>query len=295
MKMQNTIQPFQLQSINMRGRLVRMNEMLDQIIGQHDYPEWVGFQLAEALLINAAMAASLKLQGKLSLQVQSEGAIKLISTDYFAGDENSPPTMRGFVKYDEERKEQGEPLYKNGVFGIILDQGNDMRPYQGMTRLEDSLAASAIAYFAQSEQIPTVIHADVVRDALQNHWHGGLLMVQQIAEDGGVVKGKSSVDDLRAMESLMSTIEREELLSGEITGATLLYRLFHEYDPTANEEMDVIFGCPCSEDKVRQSLSIYSQKDLEHMTTDDGKVTADCQFCGRHYELDPATVGLEAQ
>jgi molecular chaperone Hsp33 len=55
------------------------------------------------------------------------------------------------------------------------------------------------------------------------------------------------------------------------------------------------FGCTCSEDRVRRSLSIYSAKDIAQMTTDDGIVTADCQFCGAHYELDPKTLGFEAE
>jgi len=45
---------------------------------------------------------------------------------------------------------------------------------------------------------------------------------------------------------------------------------------------------------VRQSLSIYSAKDIASMTTEDGLVTADCQFCGAHYQLDPTSVGFQA-
>ncbi len=74
----------------------------------------------------------------------------------------------------------------------------------------------------------------------------------------------------------------------------LLVRLFHEEEPRVYDAQPVRFGCTCSEDKVRNSLSIYSAKDIRHMTTDEGIVTADCQFCGAHYELDPLTVGFEA-
>ena len=62
-----------------------------------------------------------------------------------------------------------------------------------------------------------------------------------------------------------------------------------------SREANMRFGCTCSEDRVRQSLSIYSARDIEKMTTDEGRVTADCQFCGAHYDLDPATVGFEAE
>ncbi len=75
----------------------------------------------------------------------------------------------------------------------------------------------------------------------------------------------------------------------------LLVRLFHEEQPRVYEAQPVKFGCTCSEGRVRQSLSIYSAKDIEKMTTIDGRVTADCQFCGAHYDLDPMTVGFNAK
>lgn len=291
--MSDLIQGFQLDQIGMRGRMVRMDAVLDQIITQHDYPEWVGFQLAEALLLNAAMAASLKLQGKLSLQIQSEGAIKFMSTDFYAAKEADAPTMRGYVRFDEVRLAEGEPLYKNGIFGILLDQGDGTKPYQGITKLEDRLVDSAVSYFAQSEQIPTVFHIDVVRDALKNKWHGGLIMVQKLAEEGGHAQNKV-MGTMEDVEAILHTITSDEMLTGEISSEELLYRLFHEFSPTANEAQPIKFGCQCSAEKVEQSLSIYSQKDLEHMTNEDGKITADCQFCGAHYELDPKKLGFES-
>ena len=71
-------------------------------------------------------------------------------------------------------------------------------------------------------------------------------------------------------------------------------RLFHEERPRVFDVQPVRFGCTCGPDKVVQSLSIYSARDIAHMTTDEGTVTADCQFCGAHYEFDPATLGFEA-
>ena len=71
-------------------------------------------------------------------------------------------------------------------------------------------------------------------------------------------------------------------------GAQALYAALARLQP-------VRFGCTCSEDRVRNSLSIYSAKDIEKMTTEEGIVTADCQFCGAHYRLDPATLGFDAE
>ena len=94
--------------------------------------------------------------------------------------------------------------------------------------------------------------------------------------------------------TLLDTVEEMELIGPQVSPAELLVRLFHEEAPRVYDAQPIRFGCTCSEDRVRTSLSIYSAKDIAHMTTEDGKVTADCQFCGAHYEFDPFTLGFEA-
>ena len=94
---------------------------------------------------------------------------------------------------------------------------------------------------------------------------------------------------------LLDTVEETELIGPTVQPTELLVRLFHEEDPRVYDAQPIRFGCSCSEDRVRTSLSIYSKKDIAYMTTPEGIVTADCQFCGAHYELDPKTVGFEAE
>lgn len=93
----------------------------------------------------------------------------------------------------------------------------------------------------------------------------------------------------------LATVEDMELIGPTLPSTDLLFRLFHEEGPRVFDALPVRFGCTCSEERVRQSLSIYSAKDISTMTTAEGRVTADCQFCGAHYDLDPATVGFEAE
>ena len=92
---------------------------------------------------------------------------------------------------------------------------------------------------------------------------------------------------------LLDTVEEMELIGPTVPPNDLLVRLFHEEQPRVFDTQAVRFGCTCSEERVRQSLSIYSMRDIEKMTTDEGQVTADCQFCGAHYVLDPATLGFD--
>jgi molecular chaperone Hsp33 len=116
----------------------------------------------------------------------------------------------------------------------------------------------------------------------------------QILQASDLVDGDEG-ENWNRVNVLLSTVEDLELIGPSVSPTDLLLRLFHEEQPRVFDPQQVRFGCTCSEDRVRQSLSIYSAQDIEKMTTDDGKVTADCQFCGAHYVLDPKTVGFDAE
>ncbi len=101
-------------------------------------------------------------------------------------------------------------------------------------------------------------------------------------------------DHWRRANLLLETVEPTELIGPHVGVDTLLLRLFHEEEPRVYDAQPVRFGCTCGPEKVVQSLSIYSKDDIATMITDDGKVTADCQFCSAHYEFDPNEVGMDA-
>ena len=93
----------------------------------------------------------------------------------------------------------------------------------------------------------------------------------------------------------LDTVEELELIGPHVSKTRLLNRLFHEEKPRIFQSQSVKFGCTCSPEKVKNTMSMYSSKDIEKMTTPAGKVTADCQFCGAHYIMDPATLGFDAK
>ena len=118
--------------------------------------------------------------------------------------------------------------------------------------------------------------------------------------DGKILKASDLIDsdteeNWNRVNILLGTVEEMELIGPVVPPTDLLVRLFHEEQPRVFDAQAVRFGCTCSEDRVRQSLSIYSARDIEKMTTKDGRVTADCQFCSAHYDLDPKTVGFDAE
>ncbi len=313
----DTVLPFQLDVSDMRGRVARLDGVLDGILKQHDYPEKVEALVAEMALLTALIGQTVSLRWKLSLQVQSKGPVRMIATDYYAPQkEGEPARIRAYASFDRDRLTDGAPFDQvgEGYFAIMIDQGEGTQPYQGITPLAGgSISACAEAYFAQSEQLPTrfsLSFGKSTEPGVGEHWRAGGIMLQHMpkaspfaasSEGTGEILTATDLVDGEEGENwgrvniLLDTVEDLELIGPSIAPTDLLVRLFHEENPRVYDAQQVQFGCTCSEERVRQSLSIYSAKDIEKMTTTEGQVTADCQFCGAHYVLDPATVGFDAE
>jgi molecular chaperone Hsp33 len=316
----DTVLPFQLDRSDIRGRVARLDGVLEQVLKQHAYPPQIEALVAEATLLTALIGQSIKLRWKLSLQVRGNGPARLIATDYYGPTEDGQSArIRAYASFDKDRLEEGVApfsLIGQGYLAVLIDQGEGMVPYQGITPIAGgSLSACAETYFAQSEQLPTRFAVTFGRSQTPGtdlHWRAGGVMLQHmpkaspfVAEgaatgEGGllthsdILSGDEGENWNRA-NLLLDTVEETELIGPTVQPTELLVRLFHEEDPRVFDAQPVRFGCSCSEDRVRTSLSIYSKKDIAYMTTPEGIVTADCQFCGAHYELDPKTVGFEAE
>ncbi|NRB04005.1 MAG: Hsp33 family molecular chaperone HslO [Rhodobacteraceae bacterium] len=312
----DTVLPFQLDASDIRGRVARLNGVLDGVLKQHDYPPVVEALVAEMTVLTALIGQTIKLRWKLSLQVQSNGPVRRIATDYYGPEEDGTPArIRAYASFDADRLTDGPAFDQlgEGYFAVLIDQGPDMTPYQGITPLiGGSLSTCAESYFAQSEQLPTRFKLSFGKSTeagQAEHWRAGGVMVQHMPEASPFVAQTEGTGDILQATDLLSgdssenwgrvnilldTAEELELAGPQVSPSDLLLRLFHEEAPRVFDAQPVRFGCTCSEDRVRQSLSIYSARDIATMTTDEGIVTADCQFCGAHYELDPKTVGFEA-
>lgn len=316
----DTVLPFQLDRSDIRGRVARLDGVLDRVLAQHAYPPQVEALVAEAALITALIGQTIKLRWRLSLQIRGTGAVRMIATDYYGPTEDGQAArIRAYANFDEDALVDGaDPfsLIGEGYFTILIDQGAGMVPYQGITPLTGrSLSACAETYFAQSEQLPTRFALSYGRSQSPGtaaRWRAGGVMLQhmpksslEVAAEGGSGEGGllSHADILAGEEGenwtranlLLDTVEELELIGPSVHPTDLLVRLFHEEGPRVFEAQPVRFGCSCSAEKVRQSLSIYSAKDIAYMTTPEGILTADCQFCGAHYEFDPKTLGFEAE
>jgi len=306
--------PFQVNQLGCRGRIVRLGTTVTDILNRHNYPQPVAHQLAEALALTALLGASLKMEGKLSLQTKSDGPLDMLVVDY-----TSSGTLRAYAHYDADAIAAHDASAENatasllgeGHMALTIDQGKYTERYQGVVPLSNiSLSEAAHTYFDQSEQIPSNIYLAaglLVSSGPQgavNSWQAGGMMIQYLPDEGGtlVPRDLPSGDDaeeepdeddrwIRA-KALMNTIEDHELLDPTVSLERLTYRFFHEegvhvFDPVALKR-----GCQCSAEKVEQMLNQFKPDDIKDMIKDE-KIEVTCEFCSQMYTFDPEKFAQE--
>ncbi len=276
---------------NARGRVVRLDDVADQVLSAHAYPAPIKHLLAEALVLAALIGSLLKdEQGQMTMQAQTEnGVVRLLVCDYRAGE------LRGYVDFDEARiGELGSnpslyALFGKGYLAITFDLAGGGGRYQGIVPLEgESLAEACETYFAQSEQVPTLIRV-AARSGVDGCVAGGLL-AQHLpnGEEGG--ERLHTAEDAAEWEHvavLAGSTRHDELLDPELSLEALTWRLFHEesevrVDPGAALRR----GCRCTVEHYRSVIERFPADERDAMRDDEGRIMVDCAFCSRLFQIE---------
>jgi molecular chaperone Hsp33 len=285
--------PFELEEAGLRGRLVRMDGASTRALLAHPLPEPAQRVLAEALGLAALLGSSLRFEGRLSVQLKGDGPLNLLATDYFAGG-----GLRGYARLDEKRfADEGRPehfagLVGEGVLAITIEAKKGAQPYQGLVPLSpEGLSASAETYFAQSEQLPTMLRlaAGPVYKSGEGHgWRAGAFMVQAVP--GKQADSEERSDDWRRIELFMKTLQDYELLDTDVTAESVLWRLFHDDEVRVRKSLPLRFECSCRAENIRSVLTSYPIEELKDLPDPDGVIRTRCEFCGNTYEFPLATL-----
>ena len=280
---------FSVAARNVRGQMVRLDTALNAVLAAHDYPAPLARLLAEALTVTALIGATLRQDdGMLTLQAQARGgAVSLLVCDYRGG------AVRGYLEYDADADFDGSlplgALFGEGHLAITLDQTEASERYQGIVPLEgDSLAHAIEGYFANSEQLPTLIRIGVAGSA-ETGWIAGGLLVQHLArrELGGERLDVARLHpDWEHVMTLASTVSAEELTDPALTAETLLWRLFHEEEVRITPGPTPARGCRCTIAHFQGVLQSFPEAERVDMRGDDGKISVDCKFCSRVFAID---------
>ncbi len=281
---------FTIPGCHARGRLARVGPVLGEILAAHAYPLPIECLLAEALTLTALLGSTLKDSGgQLTLQAQAQGGIvRLLVCDYRGGE------LRGYVDFDPDRlAELGEKpslyaLFNQGHVAMTFDQAATGERYQGIVPLDgDSLAEVAENYFAQSEQIPSLIRLGVGHDAAGNCIGGGLFLqyLPEGEEGGERLHVREDRPEWEHVEALGATMGADELTDATLPLETLVWRLFNEEQEVRLQGgVDLVRGCRCDPDYIGSVLAKFSFEEQSDMA-DDGIITVDCAFCARKFPI----------
>jgi molecular chaperone Hsp33 len=302
--------PFQVEGLDVRGRAVTLGPLTDAILSRHNYPAPVARLLSETIALTVLLGTSLKFEGKLIVQTQTDGPVNFLVADFAA-----PDAVRAYARFDDDalaaavEAGQTEPhqLLGKGVLAFTIDQGADMQRYQGIVALDgETLEEAAAAYFRQSEQIPTKVRlasAELFdRDAEgkpRHSYRAGGLVVQFLPEapermrqrdlhggDGDAGYDFEEDDTWSEAQMLASTAGPEELTDPDLGVERLLFRLFNERGVRVYEAQPVYDRCSCSEDKIRGVLSGFAAEEIAS-TIEDGEIRVTCEFCSTLYRFKP--------
>jgi molecular chaperone Hsp33 len=308
----DAVLPFEVNALDLRGRLTRMGPALDEILTKHDYPAPVGKLLGEAIVLTTLLGSSLKFEGRFILQTQSDGPVSFLIVDFQA-----PDRLRAYARYDAKRLKPGidsGSLLGKGHLAMTIDQGADMSRYQGLVALDGGgLEEAAHEYFLRSEQIPTRVRIAVGEEFRggeggKHRWRAGGLLMQFLPKaperarqpdlhpgdaPAGTVPHTVAEDDAWVEgQSLISTVEDIELIDPDLSGERLLYRLFHERGVRVFKPLALHAQCSCSREAVSSMLKSFAPADRADMVKD-GKVVVTCEFCSSVYEFTPQEAGVE--
>jgi molecular chaperone Hsp33 len=279
-------------SRNARGRIARLGPVIDSVLANHGYPPVIENLLAEALTLTALLGSLLKEpEGQLTLQAQTEGGIiDLMVCDYLGGE------LRGYVRHDPGRLADApkEPtlkeLFGKGYLAITFDQPVAKERYQGIVPLEGkNLGEAAQSYFAQSEQIPSLVRLAATKSG--DHWLAGGLLLQHLPEgEEGRERLHTRLDhpDWPHVAILGGSVKAEELTDSELPLDDLVWRLFHEEEEVRTlPGIGLRRGCRCDPDYVRSVIARFPAEEREAMVGDDGVIRVDCAFCSSSFAIEP--------
>ena len=273
----DTLQRFMFEHANIRGEIAHLDETYKTILTQRPYPPMVKRLLGEALVSCLLLAGSIKFEGEISLQFQGDSRLPLLLVQC-----DHQLNIRGFANYQKEGDDiDYNAAFLDGKMALTINQYQQTQAYQSIVPIISlSMGENMMHYFAQSEQV-----ASRVWLAVDDTRAAGMLLQ--------LMPGEDSLNREQFWEyavQIGQTISEKELIT--LDNPTILHRLYHETELRLYSARAIAFHCRCSEEKMKQVLSVLGEKDVRELLTERDCVEVVCDFCSHRYTFDAIDVTL---
>ncbi len=276
----DTLQRFVFENSAVRGNLVNLTQTLNLALNQQQLPKGLRKALGELMAASALLAATLKMNGALVMQIQSTGTLKLLVVECTTST-GEALKMRATAKWSEDITDEQDlfELVEHAQFMITLDPKESGQAYQGIVPLEGSSISAALEnYMLRSEQIDTRIFLSCDGDSAAG------MLIQKLPETMNQLTLDRDEDTWARVGHLASTITDDELL--HLPTETLLTRLFHQEDVRLFEPTATEFFCSCSRDSVSNMLRMLGDEEILGIIEERGNIEVNCDFCNALYTFD---------
>lgn len=268
--MSDTLQRFLFDHAPVRGACVQLDATWQAILERHSYPQPVRDLLGEMMASIVLLASTLKMKGKMSLQLQGDGPVKLMMVECTDG-----RALRGIAQCDDHVPSELQDLIGNGRMVITLEPDESKERYQSIVNLHGQSLADALGdYLIRSEQLDTRLWLSA-----DGQYAGGLL-IQKLPSEW-------HEEELALWERvfhLSATIKSEEML--HLPQQEIIHRLYHEEDVRVFEEEPICFRCTCSRERVANMLRTLGYDEVHDILQEQGEIRVACEFCNQKYEFD---------
>lgn len=271
MKEKDILQSFIFENMSIRGYLVNLTDTYHAIINQRPYPLAVKKLLGEAMMGCVFLSASLKFEGKLSLQFQGDHRLPLLIVQC-----DNQLNLRAMAKFEDlPNLDDYDDAFINGKLSLTLETAHQPNPYQSIVPIHsNSMRENLMHYLTQSEQIPNQIWLATSDDQMAG-------MMLQLMPDNDPDQQEQTWEYALAMGQ---TLQDQELLT--LDNEVLLHRLYHETDLRIFTSRPIHFKCSCSEDKMKNVILMLGETEAQEIVQQHGHIEMTCDFCNRHYEFD---------
>ena len=272
-------QRFFIEDSPVRGEVVHLEETLQTILKQRDYVPAVQVLLGEMLCATALLASTLKIKGRISLQIQASGTFKWAMAEC-----NHLGEVRALADYEQDPRflsaEDSSTVLKSLVSPVLFI---NIEPefgerYQGIVPLDKAnLAECLMQYYDLSAQIPTRIVL------ASNAERAGGLLIQLLPRNSEEEQQRVDEDLWPRVTMLTETLKAEELTDLDVN--EILYRLYNEEQVRLPEVEALRFGCTCSKERCANALMQIGVAAVRETLEHQNPITMDCQFCSTQYSF----------
>lgn len=300
MRTRDNSQRFLIESCDVRGQIVQLDQTWHEALARVDYPPQIREVLGEAFVAALLLAGTIKFEGRMTLQVRGQGNVRLLVVQVSADRK-----VRGLARWDEDSVvgdgeavvtaadniEPAIPVDDSeaglaALFGhdarlvITIEARKDAEPYQGIVALEGESLSDALAnYFRDSEQLQTALHFSVDEKAAA----GLLLQKLPVSE-----RRSDDADGWQRASILADTVTDEELRENDVS--RILHTLFHDEQVRLFDESAVEFACNCSRERTSAMLEGLGEAEVQSIIAERGWVEITCEFCDAEYRYDAVDV-----